>query len=67
MPGRPEESLLAKAVSWTDPGLQMPPKTRLSASDQATLVEWIRRGAADPRDTAPAAAAKPPIIRPRTT
>jgi len=60
VPGRPEESLLAKAVSWTDPGLQMPPKTRLSASDQATLVEWIRRGAVDPRETAPAAAAKPP-------
>jgi len=57
--GRPEESLLLKAVSWTDPGLQMPPKTRLSATDQATLADWIRRGAADPREAAATAAEKP--------
>jgi len=56
VPGKPDESLLVRAVSWDDPDLQMPPKSRLSAADQATLAEWIRRGAADPREAVAAAA-----------
>jgi hypothetical protein len=56
MPGKPEESLLVRAVSWADSDLQMPPKSRLPAADQAALAEWIRRGAADPREAVAAAA-----------
>jgi Protein of unknown function (DUF1553)/Protein of unknown function (DUF1549)/Planctomycete cytochrome C len=50
VPGDPEKSLLIKAVRYTDPDLQMPPKDRKLADDQiALLEEWIRRGAPDPR------------------
>jgi len=60
VPGKPDASLLVHAVSWADPHLQMPPKSRLPAADQATLAEWIRRGAFDPRqETTPTAARKP--------
>jgi len=50
VPGDPERSLLIKAVRYTDPDLQMPPKgKKLSEADIETLVTWIRMGAPDPR------------------
>jgi mono/diheme cytochrome c family protein len=50
-PGRPEESLLIKAINYDDPDLQMPPKgEKLSSQQIADLTEWIRIGAPDPRD-----------------
>lgn len=49
VPGKPEESLLIKAVSWSDSDLQMPPKKKLTAEENAFLSEWIKRGAVDPR------------------
>ncbi|MDB6057932.1 MAG: hypothetical protein JWO95_1776 [Verrucomicrobiales bacterium] len=50
VPGDPEHSLLIKAVRYTDPDLQMPPKgKKLSDAEIDTLVTWIRMGAADPR------------------
>ena len=58
VPGSPDESLLVRAIGWADPDLQMPPKSRLSAADQAILTEWIRRGAADPREATSQDAAK---------
>ena len=49
-PGDPEKSLLIKAVRYTDPDLQMPPRDKkLSDADIETLVTWIRMGAPDPR------------------
>ena len=51
--GKPEESLLIKAVRRTDAKLQMPPDEKLDAADIELLVEWIRRGAPDPRTTEP--------------
>ena len=55
VPGKPDESLLVNAVRWNDPDLQMPPDERLADDEIALLVEWIGRGAVDPRDvvTAP--------------
>jgi hypothetical protein len=51
VPGDPEKSLLIKAVRYTDPELQMPPKgERLTAQQIADLVTWVRMGAPDPRD-----------------
>ena len=50
VPGEPEKSLLIKAVRYTDPDLQMPPKgKKLSDADIDTLVTWVRMGAPDPR------------------
>src|SRR4051812_9698093 len=50
VPGDPEKSLLIKAVRYTDPDLQMPPKKKkLSDEKIAYLVEWIKMGAPDPR------------------
>jgi len=49
VPGKPEESLLIKAVQFADKDLQMPPKQPMTAAEVAVLVEWVKSGAADPR------------------
>ncbi len=49
VPGKAEESLLIKAVSYLDKDLQMPPKKQLAPEEVAVLKEWVRRGAPDPR------------------
>src|SRR6266699_2508847 len=52
VPGDPEKSLLIKAVRYTDPDLQMPPKgKKLSDDEIADLVAWVKMGAPDPRIT----------------
>src|SRR5262245_53515517 len=48
VPGKPEESLLIKALRHED-GLEMPPKERLPDSVVANFVKWIELGAPDPR------------------
>ena len=54
VPGDPEKSLLIKAVRYTDPDLQMPPKgERLSAAEVTELVNWVKAGAPDPRTNRP--------------
>lgn len=46
VPGKPEESLLIKAVGYSDPDLQMPPKgKKLSPGQIADLQQWVRIGA----------------------
>ena len=48
-PGRPEQSLLIKAVRYTDEQLQMPPKgKRLPAALVADLEAWVQMGAPAP-------------------
>ena len=49
VPGKPEESLLIKAISYKDAQLQMPPTGKLPDEEVAALTEWIRMGAPDPR------------------
>src|SRR5436190_9762086 len=50
VPGNSEKSLLIKAVTYTDPDLQMPPKgDKLSDQQIADLMAWVRMGAPDPR------------------
>src|SRR5581483_10116917 len=50
VPGDAEKSLLIKAVRYTDPDLQMPPKNKkLSEGQIADLVTWVKMGAPDPR------------------
>ena len=47
--GDPERSLLVQAVRYTDPDLQMPPKSRLTSVEVNALEKWIASGAPDPR------------------
>ena len=49
VPGAPEESLLIEAISYTNTELQMPPEGAIPAEELAHLVDWVRRGAPDPR------------------
>lgn len=59
VPGDPDNSLLIKAVRYTDPDLQMPPrKGRLPDARIADLIHWIRQGAAWPEETSPSALPK---------
>jgi hypothetical protein len=49
-PGYVEESLLIKAVRYTDNDLRMPPKNKKLAQAQiADLEAWVKMGAPDPR------------------
>ena len=50
--GKPDESLLIKAVRYHDEDLAMPPQKKggkLPESAIATLTEWVKMGAPDPR------------------
>lgn len=59
VPGDPDKSLLVKAIRYTDPDLQMPPKgEKLTDAQIADLVAWVRMGAPDPRVAKPGVAAK---------
>jgi cytochrome c553 len=49
VPGDPEKSLLIKAIRYTDPDLQMPPKSKKLSDEQiADLTTWIQMGAPEP-------------------
>ena len=60
VPGKPAESRLMKALSYSDPLAQMPPSGKLPDAVLADFEQWIARGAADPRAAAPALAAAAP-------
>jgi len=49
VPGKPDESLLHKAVTYKDEDLQMPPAGKLPDAQIAAIKEWIAMGAPDPR------------------
>ncbi len=50
VPGDPAKSLLIKAIGYTDPDLQMPPKgEKLTDAQIADLTAWVKMGAPDPR------------------
>lgn len=57
VPGDPAKSLLIKAISYADPDMQMPPKTRLSVQQTADLTAWVAAGA--PWPAGPAASKEP--------
>jgi hypothetical protein len=54
VPGKPDQSLLIKAVRYDDEDLQMPPKKgdlkKLSDAQIAALTEWVKRGAPWPEE-----------------
>jgi mono/diheme cytochrome c family protein len=48
--GNPDQSLIIKAIRYTDADLQMPPKgEKLSDQQIADLETWVKMGAPDPR------------------
>ena len=49
-PGKPDESLLVKAVRHQD--LEMPPGNKLADDKVATLVKWVKDGAVWPAESA---------------
>jgi len=55
--GKPEESLLIKSLRHET--YEMPPKGKLPDTVIADFVEWVRRGAPDPRATATQGKLKP--------
>lgn len=58
VPGKPDASLLAKAIAYVDVDLSMPPKNRLSRAEVDTLRQWIADGAVWPDEPVPTTAAK---------
>jgi hypothetical protein len=62
VPGKPDESLLIRAVSHTHPRLKMPPQGQLSSEEIADLRTWIEMGAPWP-PTKPTQAATAPEYR----
>ncbi|MGC3968854.1 MAG: DUF1549 domain-containing protein [Pirellulales bacterium] len=53
VPGKPDESLLIRAVKYLkDEYVHMPPKGKMNDDEIAVLVEWVRLGAPDPRSEA---------------
>jgi hypothetical protein len=58
VPGDVEQSLLAEAVRYEDEFVAMPPAGKLRAEHIEALLEWIRRGAPDPRVAGAAPPAK---------
>ena len=60
VPGKPEESLLIKAIQGSHKDLKMPPGKPLSKEQVEAFVAWVKMGAPDPRtDAAPVVAEKP--------
>jgi hypothetical protein len=49
VPGKPDESLLIASVRYED--FEMPPKGKLKDGEIEILVQWIKKGAPDPRKT----------------
>ncbi|HEV2577596.1 MAG TPA: c-type cytochrome domain-containing protein [Acidobacteriaceae bacterium] len=55
VPGHPEQSLLVTLIRHEGPANDpkpMPPKSKLTDADIATITEWIRAGAVIPADPA---------------
>ncbi len=58
VPGKPDDSLLIRAVRQTDARLKMPVGGRLKDQDIADLATWIQNGASWPQSPAPAESRK---------
>jgi hypothetical protein len=57
VPRKSNESLLLKAIRYTDPDLRMPPKGKLPDAVIADFTKWVDLGAPDPRSAAAVKAA----------
>lgn len=60
VPGKPEDSLLIRAVQGSHKDLRMPPGKPLPPAQVQAFVDWVKMGAPDPRTgSAPVIAEKP--------
>ena len=59
VPGDSKTSRLLGALRYTDAQLRMPPTGKLTDREIAAFAQWIEGGAPDPREDAPASAARP--------
>jgi len=50
VPGQPDNSLLIKAIRYTDDRLRMPPKSKLSDANIADFITWVKSGALWPEN-----------------
>jgi mono/diheme cytochrome c family protein len=71
VPGKPDESLLLRAVRHADGVEKMPPAGKLKDSEIADLAAWVKRGAPFPAAAAAAAGPDPakhwafqPVVKP---
>jgi hypothetical protein len=48
VPGKPEQSLLLRAIRWIDDDLKMPPRKKLADEVLRDVAIWIQKGAAIP-------------------
>jgi hypothetical protein len=53
VPGKPDESLLIRAVRQLDPSLKMPLGSKLKDQEIADMVTWVKMGAPWPEPTQP--------------
>ncbi len=53
LPGRPDQSLVIRAITSTDADKRMPPKGKLSKAEIDALTAWVKDGSPDPRDGGP--------------
>ena len=49
VPGKPDDSLIIKALRWSREDLHMPPKRKLAPAVIADFEKWVAMGAPDPR------------------
>ncbi len=61
VPGKPDDSLLIKAIAWSGVVSEMPPDGKLPDKVIADFREWIARGAAFPTDSSQAAEKPRPV------
>src|SRR5258708_38473195 len=61
VPGKPEASLLIRAIRYRDEELRMPPKAKLPDAVVADFEAWGKMGAPDPRTDPDGVAARSPI------
>jgi hypothetical protein len=63
VPGDPGASRLWKALTYNETELRMPPTGKLPDDKIAAFATWIKAGAPDPREDAPAGAAPAPTAK----
>lgn len=51
VPGHPEQSLLIRALNYSDAKLKMPPQAKLKEEEIADLTDWIKHGVFWPEET----------------
>jgi hypothetical protein len=61
VPGKPEASLLIRAIRYRDEELRMPPKAKLPDAVVADFEAWVQMGAPDPRTDPDGSTPRSPI------